>query len=144
MAKFLKEHGGLSKEKIGEYLGEINSEFNMDVLEWVWFKLTLALGVTTVSLSSLPLLHPCTGAWEWDYCCSNLIPRLSSLLSHTRAMEVAMLKSSLCVPPSPLISSSLPSPPVLSLLPPPPLPSPLWSLGARLCHATFSVQFLFV
>ena len=33
VAKFLKEHGGLSKEKIGEYLGEINSEFNMDVLE---------------------------------------------------------------------------------------------------------------
>jgi len=33
VAEFLMKQYGLSKEKIGEYLGEINSGFNMDVLE---------------------------------------------------------------------------------------------------------------
>ncbi|XP_064399910.1 uncharacterized protein LOC135346271 isoform X2 [Halichondria panicea] len=33
VAEFLMSHYGLSKEKIGEFLGEINSDFNMAVLE---------------------------------------------------------------------------------------------------------------
>lgn len=33
VAKFLKEHYGLSKEKIGEFVGEIRHDFNMAVLE---------------------------------------------------------------------------------------------------------------
>ncbi len=33
VAEFLMNHYGLSKEKIGEFLGEINSDFNMAVLE---------------------------------------------------------------------------------------------------------------
>ena len=33
VARFLMEHYGLSKEKIGQFLGEINNEFNMAVLE---------------------------------------------------------------------------------------------------------------
>ncbi len=33
VADFFVHQKGLSKEKIGEFLGEINSEFNMAVLE---------------------------------------------------------------------------------------------------------------
>lgn len=33
VAEFLVKTDGLSKEKIGEFLGEINIEFNMAVLE---------------------------------------------------------------------------------------------------------------
>ena len=33
VAEFLLGEYGLSKEKIGEFLGEINEEFNMAVLE---------------------------------------------------------------------------------------------------------------
>lgn len=33
VADFFIHQQGLSKEKIGEFLGEINSEFNMAVLE---------------------------------------------------------------------------------------------------------------
>lgn len=33
VASFLKDHYGLSKEKIGEFVGEIRYEFNMLVLE---------------------------------------------------------------------------------------------------------------
>ena len=35
VAKFLKEQNGLSKMKIGEFIGEIRYEFNMAVLEYV-------------------------------------------------------------------------------------------------------------
>lgn len=33
VAKFMKDHYGLSKEKIGEFVGEIRYDFNMAVLE---------------------------------------------------------------------------------------------------------------
>lgn len=35
VARFLRQHYGLSKVKIGEFLGEISMEFNMVVLEYV-------------------------------------------------------------------------------------------------------------
>ena len=35
VAKFVKEQSGLSKMKIGEFIGEIRYEFNMAVLEYV-------------------------------------------------------------------------------------------------------------
>ena len=35
MARFLHERAGLSKQRIGEFLGEIRIDFNMAVLEYV-------------------------------------------------------------------------------------------------------------
>ena len=35
VARFLREQNGLSKLKIGEFVGEIRYEFNMAVLEYV-------------------------------------------------------------------------------------------------------------
>ena len=37
VARFLREQDGLSKLKIGEFVGEIRYEFNMEVLEYVQF-----------------------------------------------------------------------------------------------------------
>ena len=36
VAKFICGNGLFSKEKIGEFVGEIRQDFNVAVLEWVW------------------------------------------------------------------------------------------------------------
>lgn len=49
VAKFLLSETGISKQKLGEYLGNLQNEFNMEVLKWV--QNSLAAYCTVISVS---------------------------------------------------------------------------------------------